>query len=224
MTISDIFKNDFLTQTTGDLTVLEIMLTLGLALVLGLVIFQVYKYTFQGVMYSKTFNVSLVALSLISATIIVGVTNNIVLSLGMVGALSIVRFRTSIKDPMDVIYMFWAIGIGIIAGAGLIVLAIVSTVFIGGVLLFFSKTDIQNDPYLVIVNYSEVSAEDDIYTTIDQYAKKQKMKSKTSTPRNMELTIEVRLKSDRSQLVNELDKIESVTNVAMVSYDGEYAA
>ncbi len=163
-------------------------------------------------------------LSLISATIIVGVTNNIVLSLGMVGALSIVRFRTSIKDPMDVIYMFWAIGIGIIAGAGLIVLAIVSTVFIGGVLLFFSKTDIQNDPYLVIVNYSEVSAEDDIYTTIDQYAKKQKMKSKTSTPRNMELTIEVRLKSDRSQLVNELDKIESVTNVAMVSYDGEYAA
>ncbi|MDD4881729.1 MAG: DUF4956 domain-containing protein, partial [Gallionellaceae bacterium] len=106
MTISDIFTSDFLTQSTGDLTLLEIVLTLLLSFLLGLFIFFVYKRTFQGVMYSKSFNIALIALAMVSSTIIVGVTNNIILSLGMVGALSIVRFRTAIKDPIDVVYMF----------------------------------------------------------------------------------------------------------------------
>lgn len=224
MTINDIFDNDFIEQTTGALSLLEMGLTLLIAFLIGMGIFYVYKRTFQGVMYSKTFNISLVILTLISATIIIGVTNNIVLSLGMVGALSIVRFRTSIKDPIDVVYMFWAIGSGIIAGAGLYVLAGISFIFIGVVLLSFSKVEVRLDPYLLIVGYSNSTAEAEIFGHLDKSLNTYKIKSKTKVPTHFELTIEIRSKTDKSNLVNDIDQIEGVNDVAMVSYDGDYAA
>lgn len=224
MTINDIFKTDFIEQTTGALSLLEMSLTLILALLVGLGIFLIYKKTFQGVMYSKTFNTSLVVLSLISATIIIGVTNNIVLSLGMVGALSIVRFRTSIKDPIDVVYMFWSIGSGIIIGGGLYVLAIISFLLIGIVLYMFSHMDVHYNPYLLILSYNQASIEDGIYKILDKELKSYKIKSKTKIPDNYELTIEIRTKSDKTNLVNELDQLEGVKSVAMLSYDGDYAA
>lgn len=224
MTLSDIFKNDFLEQTTGSLSVLEMSITLVIAFLVGAGIFYVYKSTFQGVMYSKTFNTSLVILSLISATIIIGVTNNIVLSLGMVGALSIVRFRTSIKDPIDVVYMFWAIGSGIITGAGLYVLAIISFVMIAVVLHFFMNMENRLEPYLLIVGYSDGGAEKVIYEKLDAALNNYKVKSKTKVPGQYELTVEIRTKSDKSNLVNDIDNIEGVNNVAMLSYDGDYAA
>lgn len=224
MNIGDIFKKSFLEQTTGNISIFEMCLTLGIALLIGLMIFYVYKKTFNGVMYSKTFNVSLIVLSLISATVIIGVTNNLVLSLGMVGALSIVRFRTSIKDPIDVVYMFWSIGSGIIVGAGLYVLALVSFVFIAVILCYFNKKDIKLAHYLLIINYKSNDIESDIYKIINHSVNHYKIKSKTKTPSQYELTIELRTKEDQSQIVNEIDELEGIINVAMLSYDGDYAA
>lgn len=224
MSISDIFTNDFLTQSSGELTILQITLTLLLSFALGLFIFFVYKRTFQGVMYSKSFNIAVLALALVSSTVILGVTNNFVLSLGMVGALSIVRFRTAIKDPIDVIYMFWAIAMGIITGAGLYLLAIVSCAFIGLVLYVFSKLNLQYVPFLLVVNYTSDDTENAIFEILCEQAGTYNVKSKTKTPQMYELTVEIRAKSDKSRIVNTLDKIEDVTGVAMVSYDGEYAA
>ena len=159
MTFQDIFKNDFLTQVGKSISVLQIALMLLLSFALGLFIFFVYKKTFQGVMYSKTFNVSLVALAMVSSTVIMAVTSNIILSLGMVGALSIVRFRTAIKDPIDIVYMFWAISIGIMTGAGFWVLAVISSLIIGIVLFIFSKANIKYEPYLLIVRYENSELE-----------------------------------------------------------------
>lgn len=223
MTVKDIFDNDFIEQTTGNLSILEISITLIIALVVGLGIFYIYKKTFQGVMYSKTFNISLVILSLISATIIIGVTNNIVLSLGMVGALSIVRFRTSIKDPIDVVYMFWAIGSGIIIGAGLYLLAFLSFGLIGIVLFVFTNVDIKIEPYLLIINYENREAENKVFDILSTEMNGYKIKSKTKVPSHYELTIEIRTKSDKSHLVNLIDDIVGVSNTAMLSYDGDYA-
>lgn len=224
MTIQDIFKNDFIEQTTGAISSLEMFLTLGITLLIGIGIFYVYRHNFQGVMYSKSFNVSLVILTLISATIIIGVTNNIVLSLGMVGALSIVRFRTSIKDPIDVVYMFWAIGTGIITGAGLYVLSIVSFGFIALTLFLFNAIDITIEPYLLIVGYENKEAEAEVFKVLDLALDKYKIKSKTKTRQQFELTVELRTKSDKSTIVNEIDVIKGVTNTALLSYDGDYAA
>jgi len=224
MTIKDIFKNDFIEQTTGAISSLEMFLTLGIALLIAIGIFFVYRRNFQGVMYSKTFNISLVILTLISATIIIGVTNNIVLSLGMVGALSIVRFRTSIKDPIDVVYMFWAIGTGIITGAGLYVLSIVSFAFITITLFLFNSIEMAIEPYLLIVGYENKEAETEIFKVLDLALDKYKIKSKTKTRQQYELTVELRTKSDKSTVVNEIDLIQGVTNTALLSYDGDYAA
>ncbi|MBN2794094.1 MAG: DUF4956 domain-containing protein [Clostridia bacterium] len=224
MTLNDIFKNEFIEQTTGALSMVEMVLTFMVAFLIGVGIFYIYKKTFQGVIYSKTFNISLVILSLISATIIIGVTNNIVLSLGMVGALSIVRFRTSIKDPIDVVYMFWSIGSGIIVGAGLYVLGILSFVMIGLVLIAFNRIDVRLEPYLLIIGYENKSAEQAIYEKINGALNQYKIKSKTKVPGRYELTVEIRTKIDKTSLVDELDQIEGVSNVAMLSYDGDFSA
>lgn len=224
MTINDIFKNDFIEQTTGALSLLEMSLTLLIALALGLGIFWIYRKTFQGVMYSKTFNTSLVVLSLISATVIVGVTNNLVLSLGMVGALSIVRFRTSIKDPMDVVYMFWSIGSGIIAGAGLYVLALVSFLLIAAVQIAFSSLHIKMESFLLIVNYGDETDESKLLGMIQKQAGKLKLKSKTKVPGNTEMTMELKMKTDDSQVVGVIQKLQGVKSVALLSYDGDYVA
>jgi uncharacterized membrane protein YhiD involved in acid resistance len=175
-------------------------------------------------MYSKTFNISLVALTMITASIIMAVTSNIILSLGMVGALSIVRFRTAIKDPMDVIYMFWSISAGIIVGAGLYALAIVSSLVLGIIMYAFSKMTLKNEPYLLIVSYSDGAVEDTLFKVINERVGTYKIKSKTKTADNFELTVEIRSKKDNAILVNEIDSIQNVHNTALISYDGEYAA
>lgn len=224
MTFQDIFKNDFLTQAGTSISVLQIALMLLLSFALGLFIFFVYKKTFQGVMYSKTFNVSLVALAMVSSTVIMAVTSNIILSLGMVGALSIVRFRTAIKDPIDIVYMFWAISIGIMTGAGLWILAVISSIIIGLVLFIFSKTNIKYEPYLLIVRYENGELENEIYKHLDLVVNSYKVKSKIKSPDNYELTVDIKVKSDRGRIVNTLDAINGITSVAMVSYDGDYAS
>jgi uncharacterized membrane protein YhiD involved in acid resistance len=224
MSFTDIFTSDFLSGTGANLTALQIVLMLLLSFALGLFIFFIYKKTFQGVLYSKTFNISLIALAMISSTVIMAVTSNIVLSLGMVGALSIVRFRTAIKDPIDIVYMFWAISIGIMTGAGLWMIAVISSLVIGVILYSFSKVHIRYEPYLLVVSYTDSGAESIINKLLDEHVGSYKIKSKIKTPGDYEITIDIRVKSGRSNIVDLIDELPQVRSVSMVSYDGEYAA
>ena len=224
MTWEDILGSDFLEQVSGNLTALDIVITLLLSFALGLFIFFVYRRTFQGVMYSKTFNIALIALSMVSSTIILGVTTSVALSLGTLGALSIVRFRTAIKDPIDVVYMFWAIAVGIITGAGLYLLGVLASAVIGVVLYLFSKFNIRYQPYLLVIHYATDESENRIFEMLSAKIGAYKVKSKNRTPNSFELTVEIRAKGDQCRVVNTLGALDGVTNVAMVSYDGEYAA
>lgn len=224
MTFQDIFSSDFLNQLGGDLSGLQIGLSLLLSFAMGLFIFFVYKRTYQGVMYSKTFNISLIGLAMITSAVILAVTSNIILSLGMVGALSIVRFRTAIKDPIDVVYMFWAIAAGIISGAGLYLLALISCLVIGIVLFVFAKVNIRYEPYLLVINFNGNKTEKDINKILQDEIGAYRIKSKIKTPDNFELTVEIRTKTDKSAIVNTLGELGGIKSVAMVSYDGDYMA
>lgn len=219
----DIFKSDFLNSTNlNTFSVLDTLVALGLAFVLGLFIYYIYKKTYKGVMYSAAFGVSLLAMSMITTLVILAVTANIVLSLGMVGALSIVRFRTAIKEPMDIAFLFWAIGAGIVLGAGLIPLAIIGSAVIGAVILIFANIKIVGSvPYILVVNCL-FKAEPSVVSIIKQESQKYLLKSKTVTKRGLELTYEVRLKDKEAYAVNKLVNLEGVGNATLVSYNGEY--
>ncbi len=220
---TDIFKSDFLNSTNlNTFSVLDTLVALGLAFVLGLFIYLIYKKTYKGVMYSAAFGVSLLAMSMITTLVILAVTANIVLSLGMVGALSIVRFRTAIKEPMDIAFLFWAIAAGIVLGAGLIPLAIIGSVIIGAVILIFANIrTVGAIPYILVVNCA-FQAEPSVNAIIKQGSLKSLLKSKTVTKRGLELTYEVRLKEKEAYAVNKLMSLEGVGNATLVSYNGEY--
>lgn len=222
-TFKDIFKSDFLNSANlNTFSVLDTLIALALAFVLGLFIYLVYKKTYKGVMYSAAFGVSLLAMSMITTLVILAVTANIVLSLGMVGALSIVRFRTAIKEPMDIAFLFWAIAAGIVLGAGLIPLAIIGSVIIGVVILVFANIKSAGAvPYILVVNCA-FQAEPAVNSIIKQGALKYLLKSKTVTKRGLELTYEVRLKDKEAYTVNKLMGLEGVGNATLVSYNGEY--
>lgn len=224
MDLNDIFNTDFLSQIGGDLTVPQIVISLAVSFGLGLFIFFIYKRSFSGVMYSKTFNIALIALAMVSATMILGVSSNVVLSLGMLGALSIVRFRTAIKDPIDVVYMFWAIAMGILTGAGLYLLAAISCGLIGIVLVLFSRFNTRNQPYLLVIGFSGDDTENALFAALGEHVGTYRVKSRIKTPSNFELTVEIRARGDKTRVVSVLDALPGVTSVAMVSYDGEYAA
>lgn len=221
MTFNDIFKSSFLEKASA-FSVMDFMIAMALAFVLGLFIFWVYKKTFNGVMYSAGFGVSLMAMTMITTLVILAVTSNVVLSLGMVGALSIVRFRTAIKEPMDIAFLFWAIAAGIVLGAGLIVLAVFGSLFIGVVLWVFINRKTSDHPYIMIVSCSDKEAEKKALEQIGEAVKKQVLKSKTVSKAGIELTLEVRLKGDDSDFVNTVSETEGVENAVLVSYNGDY--
>lgn len=216
MTFSDIFKSSFLDSST-DLSVSKICVTLVLSFLIGLFIFQIYKKTYQNVVYTKSFNLSLIMMTVITSLVIMAVTSNIVLSLGMVGALSIVRFRTAIKDPMDIVFMFWAIASGIVTGAGLFLLALIGTIIIGLILYLFNLNMKYETPYILLVNFSQEGDEIKIINKIKSKADKYLIKSKTVNNTEIELTIELRIKNGEMGFVNELNDITSVTNAMLVS-------
>ena len=220
----DIFKSSFL-ERMNSVSFLDMVIALGLAFVMGLFIMQVYKKTFKGVMYSASFGVSLMALTLITTLIILAVTSNIVLSLGMVGALSIVRFRSAIKEPMDIAFLFWSISVGIVIGAGLISLAILGSVFIGIVMVLFVNKKTSDSPYILVINCLDDNSEKNALKLISKSVNKQVIKSKTVSPSNgIEMTVEVRLKDITTTFVNEISKLKGVSNVVLVSYNGDYMA
>ncbi len=221
MSFNDIFKSSFLENVTS-ISILDMVIAMVLAFAIGMFIFLVYKKTYQGVMYSSSFGVTLVALSMITTLVILAVTSNVVLSLGMVGALSIVRFRTAIKEPLDIAFLFWSIAVGIVLAAGMIPLAVFGSVIIGIILLVFVNRKSHLVPYIVVVNCdghdTEVKATDFIKSKTQRLV----VKSKSAQKGNLELNLEVRLKDDNTDFVNELADMEGVNSAVLVSYNGEY--
>ncbi|HEX3021221.1 MAG TPA: DUF4956 domain-containing protein [Lachnospiraceae bacterium] len=217
----DIFKSSFL-DTATSFSLLDTIIAMCVGLILGLFIFLVYKKTFNGVLYSASFGVSLIAMTLITTFIILAITSNVVLSLGMVGALSIVRFRTAVKEPLDISFLFWSIAAGIVTGAGLIPLAVIGSVLIGIILLIFVNRKTSDNPYIVVINCENDSAEKSAVEAVKQSVNKQVVKSKTVSKNGIELTIEVRLKDMTTEFVNRISELKGVSNVVLVSYNGDY--
>ena len=220
-TFSDIFKSSFLENITS-FSLIDTVIGLGFAFVLGLFIYYVYQKTFNGVMYSKSFGVSLLAMTLITTLVIIAVTSNVVLSLGMVGALSIVRFRTAIKEPLDIAFLFWSIAIGIVIGAGMIPLAVFASLFIGVLMILFVNKKTSDNPYILVVSCANEQAEEQILARVKEAVKKYVVKSKSVSRAGIELTLEIRLKDMTTKFINEISSIDGVTNAVLVSYNGDY--
>ena len=221
MTFNDIFKSSFLEKVSG-VSVTDMIIAMAIAFALGLFIYLVYKKTFRGVMYSSSFGVSLMAMTLITTLIILAVTPNVILSLGMVGALSIVRFRTAVKEPLDIAFLFWAISAGIVTGAGLIPLAVIGSVFIGIILVIFVNAKTSDTPYIAIISCTNETAEKAAVELLKANTKKQLVKSKTVTKAGIELMVEIKLNGESTEVCNKLSAVEGVTQAALVSYNGEY--
>ncbi len=221
MNFNDIFKSSFLENVTS-VSLLDMVLALVLAFWLGLFIFLVYKKTYTGVMYSSSFGVTLLALTMITTLVILAVTSNVVLSLGMVGALSIVRFRTAIKEPLDIAFLFWAIAAGIVLAAGLIPLAVIGSVVIGIILLVFVNRKSHSDPYIVVIQCDGQASETAARDFLAQSTLRCVVKSKTARPGAVELDLEVRLKDDNTDFVNALAGLPGVHSAVLVSYNGDY--
>ncbi|MBO5199172.1 MAG: DUF4956 domain-containing protein [Lachnospiraceae bacterium] len=221
MTFQDIFKSSFLENITS-VSILDMVIALVLAFGIGMFIFLVYKKTFSGVMYSSSFGVTLVALTMITTVVILAVTSNVVLSLGMVGALSIVRFRTAIKEPLDIAFLFWSIAAGIVLAAGMIPLAVIGSVIIGVILLVFVNKKSHVHPYIVVLQCEDHESELDAKEFLDKQVDRCIVKSKTAQKGLVELNLEIRLKDDNTDFINELAEMDGVTSAVLVSYNGDY--
>lgn len=221
MTFSDIFKSSFL-ENIGGVSILDMAIALALAFGIGMFIFLVYKKTYQGVMYSSSFGTTLIALTMITTVVILAVTSNVVLSLGMVGALSIVRFRTAIKEPLDIAFLFWAIAVGIVLAAGFIPLAVVGSVIIGAILLIFVNKKSHCNPYIVVLSCTDDNAEQKAIDFLRGNVQKCVVKSKTATKGLIEQNLEIRMVNENTGFINALSNMPGVNSAVLVSYNGEY--
>lgn len=221
MTFNDIFKSSFL-ENMASVSILDIAIALVLAFGIGMFIFLVYKKTYQGVMYSSSFGTTLVALTMITTIVILAVTSNVVLSLGMVGALSIVRFRTAIKEPLDIAFLFWSIAVGIVLAAGMIPLAVIGSLIIGIILIVFVNKKAYYNPYIVVLSCVNSEAEKKAKEYLEKQVQKCVVKSKTAQKGLVELNMEVRMKNDDTDFINTISEMEGVNSAVLVSYNGEY--
>ena len=221
MTLNDIFKSSFLESVT-EFSVLDTLIGMLFALVIGLFIFVIYKKTFSGIMYSTGFAMSLVGLSLVTTLVIMAVTSNVVLSLGMVGALSIVRFRAAIKEPMEIVFLFWSLAVGIVIGAGMIPLAVIGSAIIGLILVLFADRKRNDTPYILIVDCRDEQAEQGALSVIEGAADKYIVKSKSVSDAGIELTAEIRVKDDSTGFVNRINEVSGVSGATLVTFNGEY--
>lgn len=221
MTFNDIFTSSFL-ENVSQFSILDTILGMTLSLLLGLFIFLVYKKTLTGVLYSEGFALTLVGLSLVTTLVIMAVTSNVVLSLGMVGALSIVRFRTAIKEPVEIVFLFWSLAVGIVIGAGLIPLAVIGSAIIGVILLLFANRKIRNTPYILVLNCQDEAVEQAALEVLSRATEHYMVKSKTINIHGIELTAELHTKNASTEFVNHISHIAGVENATLVSYNGEY--
>ncbi len=223
MTFSDVFKNSFL-ESVESFTVTDLLIGMVFAVIISLFIFWVYKKTFTGIMYSPGFSLTLIGLCLVTTLVIMAVTSNVVLSLGMVGALSIVRFRAAIKDPMEIVFLFWSIAVGIVIGAGMIPLAVTGSVIIGVILMIFANRRQTGTPYILVMNCDNDAAEKAAVDAARSSVSKYLTKAKTVNTSGIELTAQVRLKDDSTSFINTISGIDGVSNATLVSYSGEFVS
>ncbi len=222
MSISEVLTSDMINRVTA-VSLIDMLMTVVLSFLIGLFIFYVYRKTFRGVLFSASFGVSLISICMIAGVLILAVSSNIVLSLGMVGALSIVRFRTAIKEPLDIIFLFWAISAGIIVATGMIPLAVFGSLAIGLVIVKCAVRTSAYDPYLLIAHLESDENEDSVMTIITEETEKNRVKGKTiQKDGKMELTVEVQLKDGKSAFMKKLHASEGVEDVVLVSYNGDY--
>ena len=221
MGFKDVFKKSFLEGFNGmDITTAKIAATLFVTALLALYIFAIYRLVTRKVFYSKNFNIALAALSLITAAIILAMQSNLVISLGMVGALSIVRFRTAIKDPMDLVFLFWSISIGIICGAGLYEVALVTSVAVTGFILVLDMIPVSRAPMMLVVNSSKMDDEQTVLDVVGKYAKSYKVKSRNLSKGRLDMVVELRVK-DESGLVSEVAALDGMIGASLIAHDGE---
>ena len=221
MGFMDMIKKSVLEQFQS-VTVGQMALSVGVAFLMGIFILLVYRQTFRGVLYSKGFAISLVLLAMVTALVIRTISSNLALSLGMVGALSIVRFRTAIKEPMDIAFLFWSIAVGIVLAAGLIPLAVLGSLFVGAVLLVFSRQKNGESPYILVVRCASPREEEQVRALVEARVRRLNLKSKAVSPGEIELNFEVRLREADTGFVNELGAMSGVDHVVLVSYNGDY--
>ncbi|MDE7432494.1 MAG: DUF4956 domain-containing protein [Lachnospiraceae bacterium] len=221
MNYIDIFKKSFLEgYASANLTVKSILVCMLVTILIAAYIFMVYRLLTRNSFYNKNFNMSLPAIAILTAAIILTIQSNIVISLGMVGALSIVRFRTAIKDPMDLVFLFWAISIGIICGAGFAVIAVIASAVLTFVLLLADHLPIAKSPQILLVNSSTFENEEHIMEMVKKYCSLYKVKARNLTQEHLDMAIEVRVKEE-GKLVKELMEVEKVTSASLVAHDGE---
>ena len=221
MNFSDVIKKSVLEGFSyADLTTAKIITTLLITFLIAVYIFFVYKKITKSAFYFKNFNVSMAIISVVTAGIILAMQSSIVISLGMVGALSIVRFRTAIKDPMDLLFLFWSIGTGIICGAGLYKIAIILAVLVTVGILILDMLPARISPYLLIINADTKEVEDEITDTVKKLAGAYKLKSKNITKDGMDLILEVKVGKEK-ELVDRLSGMKGITAVSLLAHDGE---
>lgn len=219
-TFSDIFKKSFLEGSSTQISIPGIILVMGFSLLVAAYIYYIYKKCYVGVIYSHNFNVAIAMMTIISAMIIATISSNITLSLGMVGALSIVRFRTAIKDPIDLIFLFWAVAAGITVGARLWVMVLVGNLCVGLAFLIMTKLKRKGSVYLLVISFDdEVFPEVNTILSTFRYT----LRSKISKDRKTEMTVEITLKDENTQFTQKLTPIKGVYSVSMISYSGEFA-
>lgn len=225
ITYSDIFNKSFVAMQSGmeRFSAIEILLNLSVSFLVGLFIFYVYKRTFQGVLYQRSFNISLVTIAMVITLIIMTISGNLILSLGMVGALSIVRFRTPIKDPVDLVFIFWAITVGIANGVGYFNISIIGSIVLTLVLLVMTRKSEEEQPYLLVMQIPlEVSSTpitDEVKKSVERFM----LKSKTVTPQYTEITAEIRLKGDNTDFITKLHSENKVLKATLITYSGDLA-
>jgi len=218
---SDIFKKSFLEGfSAGNITTSRIVITLLVTILLAAYVFVVYYIHTKKTFYNKSFNISLALISIITAAIILAMQSNLVISLGMVGALSIVRFRTAIKDPMDLMFLFWSISIGIICGANLYSIAIIASLVITILLFVLELTPIGVAASLLVVSAEQPDAEKEILNTIAKDNKVCKVKSRSLTDKGLNMIIECKPK-DATTLIKNVKEIKGVFGVSLMAHDGE---
>ena len=221
MSFKDIFKKSFLEGfVSTEITSVTVIVALAIASALALYIFLVYRVLTRKTFYSKSFNISLAGITVITAALILTMQSSIVLSLGMVGALSIVRFRTAIKDPLDLMFLFWSISVGIICGAGLAQVAVILSVVLTLGILILDRFPVARAPMILVINAGDIHAEEEITHLVAGFDKHYRVKSRNMTDSNLDLVIELR--TDRgAELVPQLVAMASVTTASLLAHDGE---
>lgn len=222
MGFKDVLKKSFLEGVNvADFSITSVGLTIAVTAVLGIYIYLVYRLVSRRAFYSKSFNISLVAMAMITAAIILAIQSSVVISLGMVGALSIVRFRTAVKDPMDLVFLFWSISVGIICGAGLYGMALMLSLCVTIVVLLLDFFPTANAPMLLVLNAQDEKVEEEVTQIVSKYAGHYRVKSRNLTKNGMDMVMELRIKKDEAEMVHAINALPGVESVSLLCHDGE---